>query len=322
MKVVITISPGNSGGGAVHDFINSNTNYTSPFYGHEFRLLQDPDGLLNLYNNFFENFTLNNSSNALNKFKIYIDSLSQLKMKVNNQDVKIYNKKISELSRKYIKKIITIEYSALPQFYSLQLSFFEKVYLKIKSKLLNKKKNHQNKIKMVVPVEKKIFIKETKKFLQKLIKIQLKKKNNKIILDQSVSVLDYNKIFDFFDNLKIIIVTRDPRSVFYSMKSRSSNAFPGQDIKKFVIWYNFMMKKFYLNFKRNSKNPKILKINFEDFVSNIEIKNRILKFINEKETENKFNFSKSKQNAYKAKSLLSINEQNYIKRKLKPFLQW
>ncbi len=106
------------------------------------------------------------------------------------------------------------------------------------------------------------------------------------------------------------------------MKSRSSNAFPGQDIKKFVIWYNFMMKKFYLNFKRNSKNPKILKINFEDFVSNIEIKNRILKFINEKETENKFNFSKSKQNAYKAKSLLSINEQNYIKRKLKPFLQW
>lgn len=327
MKIVITVSPGNSGGGAVHDFINLNTNYNSPFYGHEFRLLQDPDGLLNLYKNFYENFTINNSANALNKFKIYIDSLSQLKMKVKNKDVRIFNKKMSELSKKYMKKITVIEYSALPQFYSLQLSFLEKISLKIKSRIFSIKKNHQNKIKMVVPVKKKIFIKETKKYLKELIKIHIKK-NTKIILDQSASVLNYNEIFEFFDDLKIIIVTRDPRSVFYSMKSRFSNAFPGHDIKKFVIWYDYIMKKFYSNFKKDlkilkgTKSKRILKINFEDFVTNEEVKNEILKFIKEKEIVNKFNFSKSKQNAYKAKKFLSIKEQNYIKKKLNSFLQW
>lgn len=321
MKVVITISPGNSGGGAVHDFINLNTNYASPFGGHEFRLLQDPDGLLNLYKNFYQDFTLNNSANALNKFKIYIDSLSQLKMKVKNQNYKIFDRKILELSREYLKKITVIDYSALPQFYSLQLSFLEKISLKIKSKFFNIKKNHQNKIKMIVPVKKEIFIKETKKYLKKLIKSKLKK-NNKIILDQAISVWNYDEIFNFFDDIKIIIITRDPRSIFYSMKSRSSNAFPGQDIKKFVIWYNFIIRKFYLNFRRNSKNSKILKLNFEDFVSNIKIKKKILKFIDEKEIKNEFDFSKSKNNAFKAKNFLSIREQDYIKKKLEPFLQW
>ena len=46
-----------------------------------------------------------------------------------------------------------------------------------------------------------------------------------------------------FDNLKIIVVTRDPRSVFYSMKFRGSYAYPGYDIEKFVKWYDEIFSK-------------------------------------------------------------------------------
>ena len=39
------------GSGAIHDYLINNTKYKSPFKGKEFRLLDDPDGILNLYYN-------------------------------------------------------------------------------------------------------------------------------------------------------------------------------------------------------------------------------------------------------------------------------
>ena len=59
MKIVITIGTGNSGCGAIHDFLIDNTKYKSPFKGQEFRMIHDPDGILNLLtDNFFNNFIL------------------------------------------------------------------------------------------------------------------------------------------------------------------------------------------------------------------------------------------------------------------------
>lgn len=321
MKIVVTISPGNSGGGAVHDFIKLNTRYTSPVKGHEFRLLQDPDGLLNLYKNFYEDFTLNNCSNALNRFRIYTRSLSRLKMKVGNKNIRIFDKKFIEITNNFINKITLINYSAYPQFYKIQTSFSEKLIMGIKSRFLNIKHNHQNKFSMILPVDEKIFLIEVKKYLKKIFQSN-SKKNQKVILDQPISIWNYNRIFKFFDDVKIIIVTRDPRSIFYSMKSRSSKGYPGADIKKFVIWYDYIIKKFYSIYQKNLNNKRILKINFENFVSDQKLKKKILKFIKDKEIDNKFDFSKSKINAYKAKKLLSNKEQLFIKKKLKFFLQW
>ena len=45
MKIVITIGTGNSGCGAIHDFLIDNTKYKSPFKGQEFRMIHDPDGI-------------------------------------------------------------------------------------------------------------------------------------------------------------------------------------------------------------------------------------------------------------------------------------
>ena len=76
MKVIVTIGTGNSGCSAVHDFITDNTKYISPFYGHEFRVIDDPDGLINLYHNFYKNLSINNYSNSIMRFKNYIDNLN------------------------------------------------------------------------------------------------------------------------------------------------------------------------------------------------------------------------------------------------------
>ena len=56
MKIIITVSPGNSGGGAVHDYLLSRKDFVSPFQGEEFRLINDPYGIDNLHQNLFKNF--------------------------------------------------------------------------------------------------------------------------------------------------------------------------------------------------------------------------------------------------------------------------
>ena len=98
MKLVVTIGTGNSGAGAVHDYLINSTNYKSPFKGQEFRILDDPDGILNLYHNFYKNCSINNPSNSIMRFRNYIEKLQNLKMKVNDKNIKIFNKNIIPLT--------------------------------------------------------------------------------------------------------------------------------------------------------------------------------------------------------------------------------
>ena len=45
------------------------------------------------------------------------------------------------------------------------------------------------------------------------------------------------------NNRKVIIVSRDPRAIYSSMKKRNSLSYPGNDIKVFVKWYKNIMSK-------------------------------------------------------------------------------
>ena len=144
MKIVITIGTGNSGCGAVHDFLISNSKYKSPFKDQEFRMIDDPDGILNLYHNFYKNCSINNSSNAIMRFKNYINNLINLEMNVNNKNVKIYNKNVLSLTNKYIKNITTVDYNSFPQFIAIQTGFFKKNYFHFKKKLFGSKNNESS----------------------------------------------------------------------------------------------------------------------------------------------------------------------------------
>ena len=325
MKIVITIGTGNSGCGAIHDFLIDNTKYKSPFKGQEFRMIHDPDGILNLYHNFFKNPSINNSSNAIMRFKNYINDLAKLKIKVNNKDVKIYDKKILSLTDEYIKNITTISYNAFPQFIAIQTNFFKRFFFNLKKKLVKTDNNHYL-FRMYLPVKEDIFFKQTKKYLYSIFKSQLE--NNKVthvILDQSVNMWNFMDIFSYFDDVRVILVTRDPRGIYNSMKSRQSKAYPGNNLKIWTEWFIKIMQKFYDYKKKIPKRLQkhILEIKFEDFVQNYsKEQKKILNFLNISKIDNKFDIDKTRFNAFKAKHELSNLERNYIKKKLSKYLQW
>ena len=325
MNVIITIGTGNSGCGSVHDFLEKNTKYTNPFKGKEFRLIDDPDGILNLHHNFYKNCSINNISNAIFRFENYVSNLTRLKMKVKGKGEYIYNKKILSLSKSYINNITILKYNALPEFMSIQTNYFYRKYYNIKKRIFENY-HYPSRFKMYLPVKEEIFIKQTRLFLSKIIKLHNNNKNiNHILLDQSFNIWNFTKIFTYFNKVKVILVTRDPRGIFYSMKSRKSAAYPGNDLKLWVKWYEFLMQKFENHKKNINKNFKknILEIKFENFVENFEKEQvKLLNFTLSKKINEDFNIKKSRFNAFKAKHKLSNFEKNYIKKKLKKFLHW
>ena len=324
MKTVITIGTGNSGCGAIQDYLIKSTKFKSPFKGQEFRMMDDPDGILNLYHNFYTNRSINNYSNAIMRFKNYIENLTDLEMNINGKNTKVYNKKLMSLTNGYIKKITTLNYNSFPQFIAIQTNLLKKKYFHYK-KIISGNKN-QSFFKMYIPVDEKIFIKQSKIYINKIIKCHLKnKKIDHIVLDQALNMLNFTDIFSYFENAKVIIVTRDPRGIWNSMKSRGSLAYPHYNLKVWTAWYAQIMKQFEDYKKKIPKKymKNILQIRFEDFVKNYENEQKkIHNFLKIKKINNNFNIKKTEFNVFKARKELSNFEKKYIKNKLSKYLQW
>ena len=123
-------------------------------------------------------------------------------------------------------------------------------------------------------------------------------------------------------------MTRDPRDIFSSMKTRESKGAPSYDVRLFCDWFLECFNN--LTFKKKLKNKKILNIKFENFVREFEKQNKILcKFLNIKEKYRfkkncgiVFDINKSKKNIYKSKQFLTKYEYNLIESKLRKYLHW
>ena len=322
MNHIIIVGSGYSGSSAIRDYLISRKDCIAPFYNQEFRFINDPDGIDSLYLNLYKNFSLNNAAESLNRFRIFAQNTSKIKFNDGKKLSFLYSQHFMKVIEKYLEKIIKVQYSANPQFKviteSKYQSFLKKLYKKIFKEDLN------NQFKMGIGCGEKDFLNFTKKLIRDLILLNIKKKKEKIlpniILDQAVNFFQPETAFRYYDNLKIIIVTRDPRSIYYSMKSRNSKKYPWKNIETFTEWYKIIM-----NLKQKpKKNINILNIKFENFAKNFSKETiRINKFLNIKNLKNySFDDEATNYNAFKAKKLLTTNEKKYIEKKLKKYLQW
>ncbi len=322
---VITASPGLSGAGLIFDYLLSRKDFVSPFkkipdenQETEFRFISDPGGLNSLYKGFYENFSVNNASYVFYEFKKYLNNLKKLTIIKEGKKVKLYNKYFFNEAENFVKKIVSTQYYGLPQYFRIGLDKKNRVLWKI----MNKFKSAQEfkLLDMILPVEKKIFIKEATNFVDIILKKLAEEKAKNLVIDQGANFFRPIESTIFFSNKKIILITRDPRSIFSSMKKRKSLAYPGHNIKLFIKWYKNLMK-----FVENNKNSKeIINIKYENFLINHQFESkRLLKFLNLKPTkQSNFNLQNSKINIFKAEKNLTKKELRLIEKKLKKYLQW
>ncbi len=313
-KKIIIIGSGNSGSGAVFDYLAGRDKNLSLLDGQEFRITHDNDGLNDLYVNNFVNFTINNSASSFERFENYFKNAFR-----NHKKKKELNKELEN----FFNKILYLKYYGLPSFVRNKFSIEKKIKFYFDRLVLKKNINNIKLFKMTLPIEKKSFLKLCNKFINNLIKILHpgSKKYKNIIINQGGSFWNIDDSTKFYDYSKTIVVNRDPRSIFWSMKRTQAFAYPSNNVDMFILWYKKIQE-----FSENnlSRSKKLININYERFLENFESeRKKIDKFVGQKSVgKTNFDLEKSRKNLYKAKDKLQKKELRKIEKKLKKYLTW
>ena len=312
MKTVIVLGSGNSGAGGVHDYLLSRSDFQSPFSGKEFRIVNDPDGLDELYNALYKNFSINIGANKIDCFKQFIRNSYNSNYNSKN---KIFNKRIINLSDEFINKISEIKYNGSPLFYFDKMSALKKIFFYFSRFFLKKNAREVTLIDMTLPCEEKMFLKYAEEFLFNIYRSYKGfDKNKNIVIDQGGNFLSPISSTKYYgQNRKVVFVSRNPKAIYWSMKRRNSLSYPGNDVGIFVKWYNNIIKKI-----NKDEFKKIIHVNFEYFFENFdEEKNRLSNLLGiEIENSNYFDLSYTLKNLYKYQNNLSNEEINFIDRNI------
>ncbi len=316
MKALIILGSGNSGAGAIHDYFLSRKDFFSPFNGAEFRLVNDPDGLNELYDTLYKNFNINNASNKLNNFVIFARNYYKSNY---NKKHKILKHEFLNLTNSFVNEITQIKYNGSPQFYFDKMNFIKKINFYIMRFIFRKPSKEVELLKMIIPKNEDIFLSACENYLKEIFKLNSNFDSSKnIVIEQGgnfLSPISSTKLYG--KDREVICVTRNPNAIFWSMKRRNSLAYPGHDIKIFVDWYKSVMQKIKIDEFKN-----ITHIKFEDFFSDFENKKKdlCLKLNIDPNVEDSFDLEFTKKNLFKFKNHLSTDEINFINSELKEFI--
>jgi len=316
MKIFIVLGSGNSGAGAIHDYLLSRDDFFSPFKGKEFRLVNDPDGLDELFNTLYNDFSINGSANKLNNFNIF--TKNYFYSNYNNKN-KILNKQFLNLTKYFINQIIKIQYNGSPQFFFDKINLLKKINFYFKRFILKKDAKNIELLKMIIPVSKENFIEESRKYLYEIFRLSDKFEEKKnIVIEQGGNFFNPIESTKYYgSDREVIVVTRDPKAIYWSMKRRQSLAYPGHNIKLFVKWYKSVMEK--VNF---SENNNVIHVKYENFFLDFENQKKILcsRLNIDPKINDNFDLNFTKNNLFKFKEKLTDDEKRFIDNELKDYV--
>jgi len=283
MKLITCTGYGSTGSSVVSDLLKEFRDVNS--YGDfEFRFIQDPHGLRDLEYGLFEN---NNRLNTDYHIKQFIKYSKFLSNSFHYNYEKYFNGSFNKISNEFINEIIDIQWkghwhqdiideSNLRKFFY----YLERVIQKKVFKLRYSGAEYYNNIMYYSKLkDKESFYQKVRIYTDKLIdSMNIHEKYNFLVLDQLVPP-DHNQTYlNYFDNLKVIIVDRDPRDLYLLEKYQYKHKWvPYDNIKEFVRWYKLIR----MHKKEENKNRNVMYINFEDFIySYDETINKVINFCN------------------------------------------
>jgi hypothetical protein len=274
LRFIAVSGYGWSGSGACIDILREFKGIDGP--NNEFRIIKDPYGLLDLESSLIDNWDFVRHDVAIKDFLEYCKVLSRdagLFKKEGRNFSKILNTDFVGESARYISNILDFKYEGFSIIHRYGFTTYQAFIYKIKCKF--KRPIYIN-MYFSKPSRNK-FVTETRKYLINLFR-QYAKDNNldAILLDQAISISSVEQSMKYFDNLKLIIVDRDPRDVYVDMiKGKfllSYDISKTGNVDKYIKWHKKV--------RDNIKNDNILYLKFEDLVYNYKDSvERISKFI-------------------------------------------
>lgn len=330
MKLITCAGYYRTGSSAISDFFSEFSNCTS-FGDFEFRFIQDPGGISDLEYNLVENNHRHNTSHAIKKF---IKLVNFLDGNFYSPRYRIFfDDKFYEYSMEYVDNITQLQCNAWWHMDRIDRGglfyFIDRVYGKLMG-FLQKGRANTSMLSFREPayfthISKGEFYAYTREYINKLFSYANKNKSEFLMVDQLVPPSNINRYLNYFDDLKVICVERDPRDLYVLEKTKYRwGIMPYKDVETFCKWYIITRE----HRKREIDNKeKILRINFEDLIYQYDkTANKLIDFVGigaENHTDKKTVFipEKSVQNTKVFVNCPElVKEIQYIEFTLKEFL--
>jgi len=257
-----------SGSGAVVDLLKEFDGFGSPSF--EFRLIKDPYGIIDLETFLVQNWEFIRHDMAIYDFLRYCQVLNRKGSKFTGYGLDIgkkLNVDFMAATRSYIDNLTKFNYygSSMVYLYRLSLSAF--LINKIMRKFGLRKNNKKMYLSRPGQTE---FLIETRRYLFNLFKNYAK--NNKlrmIILDQAIPPSNIVTAMRYFDEIKLIIVDRDPRDIFVNMVNKETLIGPEllneEAVEKYILWHKTLRANS-PSLNNSGKSKNVLRLQFENLV--------------------------------------------------------
>lgn len=246
MKIITCASYYGTGSSAVTDYIGE-FDCVHSLGDYEIRFLHDPDGIADLEYNLVWNHNRHNSGHAVKRFKRLVD------FNAGNRFIGKYepffDHRWKETAYRYIDSLVDFSYRGWWQYDLLDRGtayYYRKLLVnKFYKMTLGRNTEH---VLNVLPKERTYcarptqeeFDAKTKAFVTEL--MQLGNKPNKpfLMVDQLLPSSNMGRFWKYFDDIKVIVVERDPRDLYVLEKLVwKCNVIPTESAELFCKWYRY-----------------------------------------------------------------------------------
>lgn len=243
MRIITCAGYYRTGSSAVTDFFSEFASCES-VGDYEFRFIHDPDGIRDLEYNLIEN---NNRQNTNNAIKRYIRLAKMLNGGVIRKGYKRYMKNtFMEETDEYIDRITELKSESWWHFDQQSrgslFNFIDLVYGKLYAKTHPKGRGSLLKLThekaYYSAIDKETFYKATKEYIESVLSSMYRSHTEFLMVDQLLPPSNINDYLNYFDDIKVVVVERDPRDLFIlENEVYKWGNIPYKKVEEYCKWY-------------------------------------------------------------------------------------
>lgn len=262
MKKIACVGHHCTGAGVIDDLLRECDNVAQGGYEVEFRLLQDADGISDLEYNIVENPHRHFSGFALRRYLIYMKAM---KRGYSNLFGSYYYK----LTEEYVNSLAKFKYRGIGALdYTLEPWYGQLYYwaCRARNKICRKMgwRRNMNYLPWAysyhVLCNEIDFLDTTRDYIDKLCDLMNPKHKEYVVLDQCLSPLNPTRYMRYVNNMKVIIVDRDPRDIYIHQKKLKEFVLPIADVHQFCQAFRDN------RYVKGGQPSNILYVRFEDMI--------------------------------------------------------
>lgn len=267
-----------TGSSAISDFFSEFDDCTS-LGDYEFRFLQDPGGISDLEYNLIENNHRHNTSHAIKKFRNMVEFHNGNFYSPRYR--KYFGDEWLKCSYAYINSIAPFQTNLWWHVDQIERGAFFYFLDRLYAKAVGIVNSDRSNVSMLTKeraffsnLTAEEFYMITKEYTRNLFNFANKNSNNFIMVDQLVPPSNIHRYLNYVDDMKVIVVDRDPRDLYVLEKTRYQwGIIPYKNVNDFCKWYEIIHR----HINNEIDNPqKVMRINFEEIIYDYDNVKKIL----------------------------------------------